>query len=240
MVLDKDLAKAVARIPQRSEKQTDTQKLVEAFVDPGIIPQLENTNNQIIFGRRGTGKTHILRVLESELAKNKRTCVCYVDARTFGSSSQFADPNLSIVLRCTALFRDLLMEIYNSLLAFVVNEGGDFADAALEALSNFGEVATEPAEVKRLDSVTERNKTNSESTLNAGATIASSASLQLGGSAKDIAEAEIARTYKFEYSDKIIFPFVSGSLREILGYYEANLYLLIDEWSSLPLDVQPY
>jgi ABC-type cobalamin/Fe3+-siderophores transport system ATPase subunit len=62
MIQDKELAKAVAAIPQRSEKQSNTQKLVEAFVDPGILPQIDNINSQIIYGRHGTGKTHLLRV----------------------------------------------------------------------------------------------------------------------------------------------------------------------------------
>src|SRR5271154_6201918 len=96
MVQDKELAKAVAAIPQRSEKQNDTQKLVEAFVDPGILPQIENINSQIIYGRRGTGKTHVLKVLESSLKLDKKICAIYIDARTFGSTSQFADVNISL------------------------------------------------------------------------------------------------------------------------------------------------
>ena len=53
-------------------------------------------------------------------------------------------------------------------------------------------------------------------------------------------ETEQATTYKFEYSDKIIFPSVSTSIKDVLASCNAELYILIDEWSSLPLDVQPY
>ncbi len=67
MVQDPQLARAVAAIPQRSERQPNLQKLVGAFVDVGILPQVQNANNQVICGRRGTGKTHVLRVLGSNL-----------------------------------------------------------------------------------------------------------------------------------------------------------------------------
>jgi len=57
MVQDQTLAQAVAAIPQRSERQQDLQKLVGSFVDVGILPQIHNVNNQVIYGRRGTAST---------------------------------------------------------------------------------------------------------------------------------------------------------------------------------------
>ena len=62
MVQDPELTKEVAGIPQRSEKQSDMQKPVGAFVDVGILPQVDSINSQIIYGRRGTGKTHVMKV----------------------------------------------------------------------------------------------------------------------------------------------------------------------------------
>jgi len=111
MVQDKALAQAVAAIPQRSERQQDLQKLVGSFVDVGILPQIGNVNNQIIYGRRGTGKTHILRVLASDLKKNTAQIGLYIDARMLGSTSQFSDPTVPLPARCLALFRDVLGEL---------------------------------------------------------------------------------------------------------------------------------
>src|ERR1700753_4301143 len=116
MVQDKALSQAVAAIPQRSERQQDLQKLVGSFVDVGILPQISNVNNQIIFGRRGTGKTHILRVLADEISRNSSNDIAlYIDARTLGSTSQFSDGTIPLSARCLALFRDILGEIYNAL-----------------------------------------------------------------------------------------------------------------------------
>ena len=72
MVQDSLVAQAVSRIRQRSERQEDLQKLLGTFVDVGILPQLNNQNNQILYGRRGTGKTHVLKVLGSRLEDNER------------------------------------------------------------------------------------------------------------------------------------------------------------------------
>lgn len=56
MVNEQLIMQAVAKIRQRSERQADLQKLLGTFVDVGILPQLINRNNQILYGRRGTGK----------------------------------------------------------------------------------------------------------------------------------------------------------------------------------------
>jgi DNA replication protein DnaC len=69
VVNDQLIMQAVSKILQRSERQADLQKLLGTFVDVGILPQLLNRNNQILYGRRGTGKTHVLRVLASRLKR---------------------------------------------------------------------------------------------------------------------------------------------------------------------------
>src|SRR5438105_15958879 len=58
MIKDQQVAHAVSGIRQRSERQEEITKILGAFVDVGILPQLTNENNQILYGRRGTGKTH--------------------------------------------------------------------------------------------------------------------------------------------------------------------------------------
>ncbi len=103
-----------------------------AFVDVGILLQVDSINSQIIYGRRGTGKTHVLRVLESELRARPRIAVILIDARTLGSTSQFSDTSIPLTNRCTALFRDILGEVYNGLLSFIVESAPDGAEKALE------------------------------------------------------------------------------------------------------------
>src|SRR2546427_10852142 len=106
MIEDQQLTLAVSGIRQRSERQEEIAKILGAFVDVGILPQLFNENNQIVYGRRGTGKTHVLRVLGSKIAARPGNTVAYIDARTLGSTSQFSDPTIPLPARCLALFRD--------------------------------------------------------------------------------------------------------------------------------------
>ncbi len=136
--------RAVSRILQRSERQEDLQKLLDTFVDVGILPQLDNQNNQILYGRRGTGKTHVLKVLSSQLREEKKNTVVYIDARTLGSTSQFSDPNVPIPQRCLALFRDLLGVIYNSLLEHIVEKPSAKAEQALAVADRLASTIIEP------------------------------------------------------------------------------------------------
>lgn len=243
MIQDAELTKAVAAITQRSERQQDAQKLVGAFVDVGILPQLENANNQIIFGRRGTGKTHVLRVLGSRLASNGGI-VSYIDARMLGSTTQFSDPSVPLPTRCTALFRDFLAEIHNALLDFIVTLPSESADRPLEELNELGNVATEPFSTAVMESATNRNlsQNSSQSSFEASAGLSPSPQVKLmlrSGSARN-AETEQLAQYSVKIEDKIVFPAVSSRLKSILTQCQAQLFLLVDEWSSLPTDVQPY
>ena len=54
---------SLMRLSRRSEK-VDSEALVRTFVDVGpLFNLLSIVDNQILFGRRGTGKTHALRYL---------------------------------------------------------------------------------------------------------------------------------------------------------------------------------
>jgi len=108
--------RAVSQILQRSERQEDLAKLVHTLVDVGVLPQLENRNNEILYGRRGTGKTHVFKVLGSTLRESSRHVVIYIDSRTLGSTAQFSDSSLPLSKRCLALFRDVLGEVHDALL----------------------------------------------------------------------------------------------------------------------------
>src|SRR5579862_4366658 len=79
MIKDPQLIKAVSGILQRSEKQQNQEKVLRTFVNAGILPQLSNANNQVLYGRRGTGKTRVLKVLKTELEKVPTHHVLYVD-----------------------------------------------------------------------------------------------------------------------------------------------------------------
>ncbi len=243
MVQDKALSQAVAAIPQRSERQQDLQKLVGSFVDVGILPQIRNVNNQIIFGRRGTGKTHILRVLSDELGKSPSNDIAlYVDARMLGSTSQFSDSSIPLSARCLALFRDFLGEIYNALLDRIVSVNPENSNQLLDSLNGLGALLTEPISTYLPETQIVReavkNEEKSGYSLSSGANSAFEANV--GSQSQKNRENESTTSYSVRSEDKVVFPALSSSLKEILQGCGSKLYLLVDEWSSLPIDVQPF
>lgn len=241
MLDDKFLMPAVARIHQRSERQEDIGKLIGTYVDVGLLPQLNNRNHQIFFGRRGTGKTHVMKVLEASLREDLSACVVYIDCRTLGSTSQFSDVQLPIEHRCLSLFRDLLLCIQDALLQFIAENPNEGAEAAFSALSDFGaSIIGGSREVVRSVVVTEEAASSAEGIgmSLAGAVSGVSGGVSVGGSRNSAGKVTV--TSEVRDREKIIFPDLNKSLTEVLRNARCTLYVLIDEWSSLPLDLQPY
>jgi hypothetical protein len=242
MIQDPKLMLAVSRILQRSERQIDEQKIIETFVDPGILSQLGTRNNQIIYGRRGTGKTHVLRVLDAQLkAANPDNVVVYVDARTLGSSAQFSDASMDMQRRVVALLRDIFGPIYNTLLEAIVERGGNNAQRAMDALDLLLPSITEPpktvTEEKQIQAAASASSSEAKGSIGAKGPI----EVSVGGSEKQdrLDSSTVERTFAVP-SDKVIFPSISEALARVLSLSNLQLYILIDEWSALPQDIQPY
>lgn len=230
---------------QRSERQTDITKLVNTYVDVGLLPQLFNQNHQIFYGRRGTGKTHVMKVLETAFLKEKNLTVVYIDCRTLGSTTQFSDQSLPIGRRCLALYRDFLLAIYQALLEHIIEYPSKQADEALGAADQLASIVTEPltklraskVEAEALDATS--NQENIQGRLAANVRGVDS---QLSGGFNNTSERKDRQTaeYLVETEDKIVFPELHRHLHQVLKLAETNLVVLVDEWSSLPSDVQPY
>lgn len=240
MLRDPNLMKAVSRVHQRAEKQT-FEKLLETYVDVGILPQLENDNSQIIYGRRGTGKTHVTKVLAEAFERTEQRAVVFVDCRTLGSTSQFSDADLSIPVRCLALFRDLLTEVHNGLLSYVVGLEEGLADPGLTLLEEFGRVAVEPY----LDRVPTKEVLEREahSTGEAAAGLdlsTASPALRLSRATQGSESTKASQEIDVRSNDKIVFPSIKTTLLDLLRRIESKLVIVIDEWSSLPWELQPY
>lgn len=245
MLQDPKLSAAVTRIIQRSERQEDMQKLLGTYVDVGLLPQLNNSNHQIFYGRRGTGKTHVMKVLESRLNEDVYNTVVYIDCRTLGSTTQFSDQDVPMPRRCLALFRDFLLCIHNALLEHIVEKPSVRANDALQEVDNLINLITEPLRVLKAEKLTTHEQFSSTTkdgitckggVSSSGPTISIGASTESGTSHSEEQETR----YTFDTSDKIIFPELLRTLRKVLELANSKLFVLVDEWSSLPLDVQPY
>lgn len=237
---DNAVVTAVSRIRQRSERQEDLQKLLGTFVEVGILPFLNNRNHQILFGRRGTGKTHVFRVLGSELGKEPGNTVVYIDARTLGSSSQFSDSTVPLKERCLSLFRDLLLEIYNGLLEHIVTCPSSAAEEALVEADRMAAAVTEPLLAFGSASIATTRSESSQTQAEAGIALARQPGIRMGIGAQKAEHEDVSTRIDVAAYDKVMFPDLSRKLARTLKLAETSLYVLLDEWSSLPHDIQPY
>lgn len=239
MIKDLKIVQAISNISQRAERQRDINKIIESYVEIGILPQLINNNNQILYGRRGTGKTHILRILENDLNKQPNKTVCYIDCRFLGSSPQFTDNTTSIDYRCSSLFTDILNEIFDVLLNHIAHNPNKNSDLALEhlnslSINSIGEIQKS----KKIINV-EKGTNDRESGLETNFST-SSIGMVFSDKSKSTKEKEKTTEFDSEEFDKIIFPDLHYYLQKVLKAAETDLTLIIDEWSAIPLDIQPY
>jgi hypothetical protein len=73
------------RAARRAENAPDG-VLQEAFVAvPALVSQLEADEHHVVFGRRGTGKTHLLRHLQAQQSTAGALTV-YLDLRQVGAA----------------------------------------------------------------------------------------------------------------------------------------------------------
>ncbi|WP_437561286.1 ORC-CDC6 family AAA ATPase [Sorangium sp. So ce542] len=244
MLQDPKIVAAVSKIIQRSERQEDLDRILSTYVDVGLLPQLDNYNHQVLYGRRGTGKTHVMKVLASRLQAQPGTTVLYIDCRTLGSTEQFLDATVPLSARCLALFRDILLAIYNVLLESIVERAPAQWEPAIKELDGMASLVSEPVTFLRPERVTAENSlaTSNDVTIGAKIAVLPKPSIATEASSKDSVSESTKRStqYAAHTSEKIVFPELQRSLAKILKLGETRLSLLIDEWSSLPVEVQPY
>lgn len=242
MLSDKHLASAISNIAQRAERIIENDRVVKTYVEVGILPQVANANNQIIYGRRGTGKTHLFRYLENHLkAESKKPIVVYIDCRTLGSASEYNNKDNSLERRCFALFKDIIDNLAWTALTFIAEEAPVEAEKAMISLSQISEATQMKQSVPATKEVTERtvDKAATESSANITLSL-TNPEFTVGGKKADGIDIEKTSKYTIDGGDKVHFPDLHYSLKTLTEHADAQIFLLIDEWSSLPTDIQPF
>jgi len=106
--LNNEFAKAVTAIHKRAEKQLDWDKLLDTYAHTDLDYRASTRDSQLVLGRRGTGKTHVFRVLQETLGV-KGEVTLYIDCRTLGSGLFISTEKPEQT--ATKYFRSLLNEI---------------------------------------------------------------------------------------------------------------------------------
>lgn len=245
-ITNKDLNLFLMRLSRRSEK-VEPSKLVQTFVDVGPLFTLLSTyDNQTIFGRRGTGKTHALLSLAEKFKKNGDFAI-YIDLRNLGSTGGiYTDPSIPLSERATRLLIDVLSCIHEYLReAFIEFEETFDISVISPLLDEFAESITSVKVVGHAEqsSLISSSKTfDDESRLQVDASPGSiGANISIGAKEAQSQKDETQLKLSGEQRYNIHF----GSVRRILekitkAIHPYKVWLLLDEWSSIPLDLQPY
>lgn len=236
--------RALLGVARRAERVNGTQ-LVASFVDVGALSASVMTrDHQIIYGRRGTGKTHVLSFLGAEASRGNDV-VINIDLRTLGSTGGiYADYNLPLAERATRLVSDLLWALHDGAMAYAIeDESTDFAtiqnrlDALREAISEVRVIGQETQ-----SSATFQSNANSSvggGSIAFGGTPAISAGV--GSSDMSSSGRALSHFVTGEGRHRIHFGDVARKLKELsAAFREKRIWLLLDEWSEVPLDLQPY
>jgi hypothetical protein len=236
--------RVLSSVPKRAEGR-QAEQLRETFVDSGVAAALESIDHQVLYGRRGTGKTHAFRYLQT-VVQERGDISFYADLRTIGSpEGLFMGELVAPTERAARLLVDLL---------------GQFHDAVLAAVVEDSELIGDTKFVKRLDAVGAATSMQVEGDVEVSHEGEQSASSNqagevgagiVGGIPKAEArlssdQAEKTRSLQRETRRgverrSLNFSTVAQALRELAtSLTSRRIWFLLDEWSSVPPDVQPY
>ena len=97
------LLAALQEVEKRAERVSDDDVLATYVNIESLTNALAARDNGIVFGRRGTGKTHALKyVAKTERDKGNRVVYIDLEQDVGSTEGRYADPNLSISERATS------------------------------------------------------------------------------------------------------------------------------------------
>jgi hypothetical protein len=236
--------RAFNRVPRRAEHR-QAEQLRDTFVDSGVSAALEAIDHQVLYGRRGTGKTHALRYLETKVQAGGDVAV-YADLRTIGSpDGLFSGDTAPPTERAARLLVDLLGMVHEGLLAAALDDETLISDTAfvdkLDALLAAITTVRVAGEVEV--SLEGEEKGSEKAAAGARVSIGPRPGLDAQLSAENAQKSRelLRETRRGTERIGLNFADVARSLRELAETLSTKrVWLLLDEWSSVPSEVQPY
>lgn len=236
---------AIFRLPKRAEASARP-KLIQTFVDIGpLFPLLSSQDHQILYGRRGTGKTHVLNYL-ADNREQVGDAVVVTDLRNIGSSAGlYADASVPLPERATRLLVDTLLSIHATLYEFFVelSEELDLSQSG-PALDRLADAITEVKVVGSVETIESESHSKEQKTGTRFSTTFSPApSISIEHDNKkshsNSRQGTISRSGREQLY--VNFGATGAAFRDLVSCMQGrHLWVLLDEWSSIPQDLQPY
>ena len=226
----------------RAEYNT-SHNFLDYYAGKDNLSSVYNVRNQIFYGRRGTGKTHLLKALQEKvlLDEEKNFFSIYIDLRHLKPLMGEENPLYYALI----LFREICIEMFkcayvNVPLIFKINEFDS---------NNRLQIAAKRDQVQgyltRLNASLEHKHIESIDNLqfNIKEIRALEASLNISMNPEISAKAENSESKDSTHRKITYLSF--ADMTQVLSHFldnigVNNIFLLIDEWSEIPIKVQPY
>jgi len=232
---------AIARLLRRAEEE-DPATLAETFVDVNaLFARLSSRDSQVVFGRRGTGKTHALKYL-AETLRNQGDTVVYLDLRLLGSSGGiYTDSGVSIAEAGTRLLLDVLQSTYDALLDQALSDSATENTESDLLLSRLDKLGDALGEIEIVGETEERESASANSTREASLGIEVpplGAYARIHEGQRLAAEREVRMRGVARH--RVHFGSVASAFRKLIPTLPGKrLWLIMDEWSHVSMDLQP-
>lgn len=203
---------------------------------------LEMAQHQVIYGRRGTGKTHALLYLVDKIQESDDLAV-YIDMRQISSSGGlYANPEIPISQRGTQMLADILARLHDDLLGVAVSDQSTRYDGLLPLLDALLDSAAQVQVVGDVEQeVALSGSRSAEETTTIGVEV-SRTPFRLGTSTTGKREtSESSRSLiRGKTRPHIIFGALGRAWKELAAELApARVWILLDEWTAIPIELQP-
>lgn len=242
--MTKAINDALVQVQRRAER-VEAARLVATFVEAGsLFTLLSSPDHQVMYGRRGTGKTHALKYLGEDV-RDKGDHSIYVDMRTIGSNGGlYSDTNIPITERGTRLLVDTLVAIHDGLIDLALERGDQDYEmgASYELLDQLGGAISEvrvtgPVEQELTTAAERSDEQTAHFELGASST---PLSVGAGATSRAARREELRVLESGTVEHRVHFGSMTRTLtRTLQALPVGRVWVLLDEWSEVPLDLQP-
>lgn len=220
-----------------------TKKFLDYYAGKDVITKINNVKNQVIYGRRGTGKTHLLRVLQETMLDNyskDRKLPIYIDMRNVKPFVSNDNP----VYYALVVFKELALEFLKTIFEnidiiydidpFDVNQRAYLSDRQ-KRISKFFNEFNYKLEGNTLTKIGDIDFTINEiKTISQKITVSQEAALELSNQNTQDIKTDQSRIKYLTFSQ------INDIISELISEIDSEgVFFLIDEWSEIPLEYQP-
>lgn len=234
------------KFSKRSET-LDIEYLVKTFVNVGpLFTILSNKEHEIIYGRRGTGKTHALLNLKSKILSQNEIPI-YIDLRTIGSNGGiFSDSSISVKERASRLLIDTISYIVTNIIDFVILDESEKYDLSKispisdQIWNSINEIKID-SEIEQTESLSNNNETSEQKKRDFSLSNNSVNYTREKQTTKNEKQTEfLEKKVKGIAEHRIHFASLFSNLKDLTKELNADIWVLFDEWAEIPQELQPY